>query len=148
MPTEEGFIRKFSDTFLSDDIDGFMELIDRDCEWIIMATGEKFRGQEKVRELAERSVAARKHTKNDHMEFMNLFATEDKMCLEYIHKGIVTEKWPSSSPEHPVAGTEFVLPICLVCHIKQSNKKFDAIHEYFDLGTLTSAGKAQQRLYS
>jgi hypothetical protein len=34
-------VEKFKATFLCDDIDGFMELIDPDCEWTIMATGER-----------------------------------------------------------------------------------------------------------
>ncbi len=101
MALPESFIRAFSDTFLTDDIGGFMKLIDQDCEWVLMATGETFRGTGEVRQLAERSVAARRHTKDDHIEFTNLFTSEDQMCLEYIHRAIVTEQWPSSSNRPP-----------------------------------------------
>jgi len=60
---------RFSEVFLTDDIDGFMELIDDECVWEIMATGEVFVGAAKVRELAERSAAARTHTADLHMRF-------------------------------------------------------------------------------
>ena len=144
MAIPQSFLQAFSDTFLSDDIDGFMQLIDQDCEWVIMATGETFRGAGEVRQLAERSVAARQHTKDTHMEFTNLFTSEDQMCLEYIHRFIVTEQWPSSG-DRPPAGTKGNVKICLVCHVKDS--KFDRVHEYFDLGQVVSPGTAR-RLYS
>jgi ketosteroid isomerase-like protein len=144
MALLESFIRAFNDTFLTDDIDGFMQLIDSDCEWVIMATGETFRGEGSVRQLAERSVAARKHTQDVHMDFTNLFSSEDQMCLEYAHRGIITEKWPSSLQAPPV-GTLFDIKICLVCHVKDG--KFDRIHEYFDLGQVVSPGTVR-RLYS
>ena len=44
MALPENFIRAFSDAFLTDDIDGFMKLIDQDWEWVLMATGETFFG--------------------------------------------------------------------------------------------------------
>jgi hypothetical protein len=40
-----------------------MSLIDENCTWEIMATGETFRGHDRIRELTERSIAARTYTK-------------------------------------------------------------------------------------
>jgi ketosteroid isomerase-like protein len=142
MSLPESFTRKFTEVFLSDDVDGMVALTTEDCEWVIMATGETFRGPEQIRKLAERSIAARQHTKDVHMDFKNLFSTEDRMCLEYVHRGIITQS-NDISVTLPVAGTEFVLPICLVCHVKDG--KFDKINEYFDVGTLTGA---KTRMYS
>lgn len=138
------FFQRFSDTFLSDDIDGFMTLIDPDCTWEIMATGETFSGAGKVRELAERSVAARTHTDEAHMKFVNHIVTDDQMCLEYVHEGIITEDWPASG-DRPAVGSKFELPICLVCQSRGG--KFIRINEYFDLGTLIGGGR-RARLYS
>jgi ketosteroid isomerase-like protein len=135
---------RFSETFLSDDIDGFMQLIDDDCVWEIMATGEVFTGAAKVRELAERSVAARTHTAELHMRLGDHIITDDRMCLEYVHEGIVTERWPASE-NRPAAGSRFELPICLVCRLNDG--KFVQIHEYFDLGTVIAGGR-NARLYS
>jgi hypothetical protein len=76
------------------------------------------------------------------MDFKNLFSTEDQMVLEYVHRGIITNS-NDISVRLPTAGTEFILPICLVCHVK--NGKFDKIDEYFDVGTLTGA---KAKMYS
>ncbi len=142
MPLSESFVKRFSQVFLSDDIEGMVDLMDKDCEWAIMATGESFHGPEQVRKLAERSVAARQHTKDVHMDFKNLFSTEDQMVLEYVHRGIITGS-NDISVNLPKEGMEFVLPICLVCHVK--NGKFDRINEYFDVSTLIGA---QKKMYS
>src|SRR5579859_1032072 len=107
---QESLIR----AFLADDVDSTMQLIDQDCEWVIMATGETFRGTGEVRQLAERSVAARKHTKDVHMDFTNAFSSEDQMCLEYAHRAIATEQWPSASLQAPPVGTKVDIKICLV----------------------------------
>ena len=111
---------------------------------MIVATGEIFRGTDKVRELAERSVAARKHTSEAHMTFVNHIISEDQMCLEYIHQGIITENWPASG-NRPTPGSKFELPICLVCYTK--DQKFVKVNEYFDLGTLIAGGR-RVKLYS
>lgn len=137
---QESLIR----AFLADDVDGTIQLIAADCEWVIMATGETFRGTDEVRQLAERSVAARKHTPDMHMDFTNRFASEDQMCIEYAHRGVVTERWPSSHDRPPV-GTSFDIKICLVCHVKDG--KIDWIHEYFDLGQVVEPA-IERRLYS
>jgi len=71
------FFRRFTDTFLNDDIDGFTEPIDDECVWEIMATGEVFAGAAEVRELAQRSVAGRTHTPDLHMTFVDHFITDD-----------------------------------------------------------------------
>jgi ketosteroid isomerase-like protein len=144
MPHDE-LIQTFKKTFLAveSDIDGFMELIDPDCEWTIMATGEKFTGIEKIRELAERSVAARTHTKNIKMDPTVLFATNEYFVIEYLHSAVVTENWPASK-NRPVPGTVVNIPICIVAHIKA--EKFYWLHEYFDLAT--ASGMQGQKLYS
>ncbi len=91
--------------FLNDDIDGFMELVHDECVWEIMATGVFTRAAE-VRELAQRSVAARKHTADLHMCFGDHVITEDHMYLEYVHQGIVYLQ-PAGIGEPPAAGSRF-----------------------------------------
>src|SRR5580658_10359035 len=39
-------VKAFTDAFTTDDVDNFYKLIDPDAEWVIMATGETFRGLE------------------------------------------------------------------------------------------------------
>jgi ketosteroid isomerase-like protein len=55
-------VQEFTRCMTTDDIDGIVGLFAEDSEWVIMATGETPRGQDKIRELAARSVAARNHT--------------------------------------------------------------------------------------
>lgn len=141
------FVREFTAAFTSDDIESFMGLIDPDAEWAIMATGETFRGLDQIRQLATRSVAARNHTDGLGIKPTNVFSNAEgtKLCWEYVHTGVVTDKWPSSSAQRPAPGTKFDLPIILMCEIRQ--RKLVKVREYFDLLTLTEAGTAHH-LYS
>jgi len=143
--SHEKLIERFENTFLSvdSDVEGFMELIAPDCEWTIMATGEKFNGTEKVRELAQRSVAARTHTEQIQMQSTTLFATDDYFVIEYVHNAIVTAEWPASR-NRPAPSTFLSIPICIVAHIKGG--KFDWLHGYFDFAT--ASGARGQELYS
>jgi hypothetical protein len=131
----ESSIQIFKDTFLKpdSDIEGFMELIDKECEWVLLATGETFRGTEEIRKLAERSKAARVHTDELKMEPTTLFATEDYFVIEYVHNAITTTNWTTQA-NRPPPGAIRRIPICIVAHFK--GEKFDRIHEYFDLQTV------------
>jgi ketosteroid isomerase-like protein len=140
------FVQAFTAAFTSDDIESFLNLIAPEGEWVIMATGETFRGLDQIRQLATRSVAARNHTSDLGIKPTNVFTNADgsKLCWEYVHTGVVTDKWPSSSHK-PAPGTKFHLPIMLMCEIREG--KLIKVREYFDLLTLTEAG-SPHRLYS
>lgn len=45
---DTGFVQAFVAAFTSDDIESFMNLVAPDGEWVIMATGETFRGLDQV----------------------------------------------------------------------------------------------------
>lgn len=79
-----------------------------------------------------------------HIELTNQFWIEDQMCLEYVHRAIVTAQWPCSH-DQPLVGTKVDIKIALVCHI--NNDKLTSIHGYFDLGQVISPGTVR-RLYS
>jgi len=131
----------------TDNIDDMVNCFAPDSEWVIMATGETFKGLDKIRELATRSVAARKHTGGLGIKPFNVFtdAAGTKLCWEYLHTGVVGEKWPSTSAQRPAPGSKFELPIILMCEIHDG--KLIKIREYFDLLTLTDAG-TKHKLYS
>ncbi len=141
-----GLVEAFTKVMTSDDIEGVVALFAPDCEWVIMATGETFRGQDQVRKHAARSVAARNHPEDMGLKPFNVFTNAEgtRLIWEYMHTGIVTERWPASSHQ-PAPGTKFELPIVLVCEIQ--DRKLIKIREYFDLLTLIEAG-TPHRLYS
>jgi ketosteroid isomerase-like protein len=146
MNTTE-LIKAFTAAFTTDNIENWKKLLAPDGVWKVMATGESFKGLEKMAELANRSVAARKHNGELGIKPVNVFQNEEgtKLCWEYLHTGIVTENWPSTSYHKPAPGTKFTLPIMLMCEIKYG--KLTEVREYFDLLTLLEPGTAHH-LYS
>jgi ketosteroid isomerase-like protein len=76
----------------------------------------------------------------------NVFTNADgtNLCWEYVHTGVVTDKWPASARK-VAPGTKFDLPIMLMCDIRQG--KLVKIREYFDLLTLLEPA-TPHRLYS
>jgi hypothetical protein len=67
-----------------------------------------------------------------------------KLCWEYVHTAIVTDKWPSST-HRPPPGTKIELPILLIGEIRYG--KLVKVREYFDLLTVTEPG-TPHHLYS
>jgi ketosteroid isomerase-like protein len=140
-------VKAFTDAFTSDDIESFLNLIAPDGEWVIMATGETFRGRDQIRQLATRSVDARTHGGGLGIKPTNIFTNAEgtKLVWEYVHTGVVTERWPASSAHRPTPGTKFELPIILAGEIREG--KLVKMREYFDLLTLLEPG-TPHKLYS
>jgi ketosteroid isomerase-like protein len=143
---ESGLVQAFSGAFTSDDVETFLNLIDPDCEWKVMATGETFRGQDQIRLLATRSVAARNHPAGLGIKPVNVFTNAEgtKLFWEYVHTAVVTEQWPSST-HRPDPGTKIEVPIMLMCEIRQG--KLAKVREYFDLLSVVEPS-TPHRLYS
>ena len=139
-------IQAFTDAMTSDDIERIVNLFDPGCEWVIMATGETFRGRDKIRQLATRTVAARNHPAELGIKPINVFTNPErtKLCWEYVHKALITDKWSASASRQSL-GTKFELPIVLTCEIRQG--KLVKVREYFDMLTALEPGTAH-RLYS
>jgi steroid delta-isomerase-like uncharacterized protein len=139
-------VEAFTAAFTSDDVESFYKLVAPRGEWVIMATGETFRGLDQIKQLTARSVAARTHGGGLGIKPTNTFTNADgsKLCWEYVHTGVVTDKWPASA-KRPAPGTKFELPIILVGEIHEG--QIIKMREYFDLLTLTEAGTSHH-LYS
>lgn len=86
------FVNAFTAAMTHDDIDAVMKLWSPDGEWVVMATGETFKGLDKIRELATRSVAARTHGSGEGLLPFNVFTDAEgtKLIWEYVHKAVVT----------------------------------------------------------
>jgi ketosteroid isomerase-like protein len=139
-------VKAFTAAFTSDDVESFYQLIDSDGEWVIMATGETFRGLDQIKQLTMRSIAARTHGGGLGIKPTNIFTNAEgtKLCWEYVHTAVVTDKWPSST-HRPVPGTKIQVPIVLIGEIRAG--KLVKVREYFDLLTASEPG-TQHRLYS
>jgi uncharacterized protein (TIGR02246 family) len=59
VQSKEDLSQAVTDAMTSDDIESMVNLFAPDGEWVLMATGETFRGHDQIRELVTRSVAAR-----------------------------------------------------------------------------------------
>jgi hypothetical protein len=62
----------------TDSIEDMVNCFAEDSEWIIMATGESFKGHDQIRRLAERSVAARKHEGGLGIKPFNVFTNPER----------------------------------------------------------------------
>jgi ketosteroid isomerase-like protein len=143
---ETGLVRAMTDAMTSDDVESMVNLFAPDGEWVIVATGERFHGLDEIRQLAIRSVAGRDHPAGTGIKPTNVFTNEEgtKLCWEYMHTCVVTDKWPASK-NRPAPGTKIELPIVLICDIRKD--KLVRIREYFNLQTVTEPG-VQNKLYS
>lgn len=135
--TTESLAEKLKKAFLNDNLEGFLQMLDKDAVWTFMATGEKFSGVEQIRKAAERAMAGRVHTKDLHMEFTNTICSEDQVCVEYLHRALAPKHGTIAGS--PPEGTEIAVPICLTMHIK--NGKIDKFNEYLDMGTVSGTTK-------
>ena len=144
--SDTDLVRAFTAAFTTDDVESFYKLMDPNAEWVIMATGETFRGLEQIKHLTTRSVAARTHGGGLGIKPTNIFTIAEgtKLCWEYMHTAFVTEKWPSST-HRPAPGTKIEVPIVLIGDIQQA--KLLKVREYFDLQTATEPG-VKHKLYS
>jgi hypothetical protein len=145
--SETGIVRAMTDAMTSDDVESMVNLFASDNgEWLIVATGERFHGLDEIRQLATRSVAGRDHPAGTGIKPTNVFTNEEgtKLCWEYVHTGVVTDKWPASK-NRPASSTKIEMPIVLICDIRKD--KLVKIGEYFNLQTVTEPG-VPHKLYS
>ena len=139
-------VQAMTDAMTSDDVESMVKLFAPDGEWVIVATGERFRGLDQIRQLATRSVAGRDHPAGTGIKPTNVFTNAEgtKLCWEYVHSCVVTDQWPASK-NRPAPGTKVEVPIVLICDIR--NDKLVKIREYFNLQTVTEPGTLH-KLYS
>jgi limonene-1,2-epoxide hydrolase len=144
--TNLDLVQAFTEAMTHEGVEALMKLWTSDGEWVIMATGETFKGLDQIRQLATRSVAARTHGSGEGLLPFNVFTNTDgtRLCWEYVHKAVVTDQWPASK-DRPAPGSKVEIPIVLICEISQG--KLTKIREYFDLTTATEPG-AHRKLYS
>jgi len=114
-----------------EDIPRALELMEPDCEWVLMATGERYQGTDAVRKMAEQSMAAISHTEQHRLDITNLFGCGDKVCLEYVHGALL--RLPGQTAPSPIE-----MAICIVFQCK--NGKIATAHEYYEVEQMRGPG--------
>ena len=108
----------------SQDIPRAMELMDPACEWVLMATGERYTGRDALRKIGEQSMAAVSHSGQHQLKVTNLFGSADNVCLEYVHGALL--QLPGQTAPTPIE-----MPICIVFKCKDG--KITQAHEYYEV---------------
>ena len=92
MIAQPDLVQAFTVAFTTDNVEDFYKLIAPEAEWVIMATGETFRGLDQIKDLAVRSVAARDHPVGMGIKPFNIFTNAEgtRLCWEYVHTAVVT----------------------------------------------------------
>lgn len=120
------------------DIARAMDLLDPDIEWVLMATGERYRGIDSLQKMSAKSMAAISHSEQNQLKITNLFGCEDKVCLEYVHGALL--KQPGQATSIPIE-----MAICIVFQCK--NGKIAKANEYYEVEQLQGPG-AVKPLYA
>lgn len=116
------------------DIPRAMELMDPDCEWVLMATGERYTGRDALAKMGQKSMAAISHTGQHELKLTNLFGSADNVCLEYVHGALL--QLPGQTAPTPIA-----MPICIV--FKCKNGKISRAHEYYEVEQMRGPDEVQ-----
>jgi hypothetical protein len=80
-------MRRYFDLLYTKDLDAMLELVDDDIEWLVVPTGDVISGKASLAELAENHWGA---SPDRTKRLLNLFATEEYACMEYISGGTLT----------------------------------------------------------
>jgi len=121
-------IQKCFEGFSTPDVNTFIDGMDEQVAWVLVPTGETIRGKQEIGKSFPKTwemISSRK------IALVNMFATEDWACLEYIASGTIAQHPPRYPASLSLVGKTFEMPACLVFHL--SNGKIDLIREYFDL---------------
>ncbi len=114
----------------SRDVPLVLDLLDDECEWFLMATNEHFKGKEAIMQMSLKSAGAIKHTEEHKLQVTNLFASEGKGCLEYVHRALLII--PGQTKQ-----TAIEMPICIVFQLR--NGKILKAKEYYEIQQMYGA---------
>lgn len=116
------------------DVVRVMELIDPACQWVLMATGERYTGHEAITMIGLESAAAISHSDQHQLRVTSLFGSGDNVCLEYVHGALL--QLPGQSEKVPIE-----MPICIVFTCR--NGMITRAHEYYEVEQMRGPGAVQ-----
>jgi ketosteroid isomerase-like protein len=121
----------YFDSLFGKDLKPMLDLFDEHIEWLIVPTGDTFKGKEELAKGAQNHWAA---SPNRIKTLVNVFASEDFACLEYLTGGTLTNQADFLSISFQPTMKQYEFQCCFVFHI--TNGKIDRVHEYFDMETV------------
>jgi ketosteroid isomerase-like protein len=124
-------MRTYFDLLFSKNMDGLLDLVDPNIEWLIVPTGDVIKGKGAFETLAKNHWAA---SPNRTKTLVNLFANEEFASMEYVTGGTLTGEADFGSLRLHPTGAKYELQCCFVFHF--SNGKIDRVREYFDMETV------------
>jgi putative sterol carrier protein/ketosteroid isomerase-like protein len=120
-----------------------------DCEWTLMATGNKFHGLMEIRAFMQSALDA--SATRDVPEIRNDFAVDDSGVFEYVSSGTVDAQNASKFaamaglPADALGGKRFSFSVCFIWHIN-ADGLIDRINEYTSAPLLTDSGNKTNQL--
>jgi len=121
----------YFDALFGKDLKPMLDLLDEHIEWLIVPTGDTFRGKEELAKGAHNHWAS---SPDRIKTLVNVFASEDFACLEYRTGGTLTNQADFPSISFQPTRKQYEFQCCFVFHI--TNGKIDRVHEYFDMETV------------
>jgi hypothetical protein len=127
---------------LNGDFGAAADMIDDDCEYVMMPTMEVSRGKPAVLKAMGRGAGAFDRTRPPKITFDA--ATADWGVFEFVNEGTVASgivdfaansDWQFSAEPSTLVGCSYKAPVCMVYQIN-AQRKIYRIHEYTDVAGL------------
>jgi hypothetical protein len=127
---------------LNGDFGAAADMIDDDCEYVMMPTMEVSRGKPTVLKAMGRGAGAFDRTRPPKITFDA--ATADWGVFEFVNEGTVASgivefaansNWQFSIEPSTLVGRSYKAPVCMVYQIN-AQRKIYRIHEYTDVASL------------
>lgn len=87
VATNTAVMKKYFDLLFTKNMDQLLELIADDIEWRVIPTGDVFTNKDEFERLARNHWSA---SPDRTKKLVNLFASDEYACLEYITGGTLT----------------------------------------------------------
>jgi hypothetical protein len=132
--------RRLFESSENHDFDAVAATIHEECEWMLMSSGEIFKGRKNIVALCKSGKLA----SGNKPEIIFDVANAEWGVFEYMSRGVITDAFANLAaasgwrfPFAPAAlvGRRYALPVCIVYHTN-AQRKIYLLQEYLDLGSL------------
>ena len=125
-------MHKYFDLLFGKKMDELVDMFADDIDWYVVPTNTTIKGKEQFRAMAKNHWAA---SPDRIKRMVNLFATDEFACLEYITGGTLTGRADFRTVQIEPTGQKYELQCCFVMHFNAGGF-IDIVREYFDMATV------------